>query len=79
MATSHQIEHVIKRAEKQVALHGFENGVNTSVIMLAGFGYLAHEIKESKMSMKKAMALAGTVGLAAGNVIMLGILKVLSS
>ena len=44
MANGHQLDIAIKKAAEQLARDGWETA-DLRLVMLAGFGYLAHEIR----------------------------------
>ena len=48
MSNGHQLEFAIKKATERVAEEGWE-AADTRLITLAGFGYLAYEIRKTQL------------------------------
>lgn len=63
---THQIEYLITEATERVAAQGV--AADTTDLMLAAFGYLAHEVRRPKQAWagKKVMAGSGLGGVGLG-------------
>ena len=75
MANSHQMEQAIHRATEEVAEQGWENA-DLRLVMLAGFGYLAHELtraRQPRWNLRWVVPVLLTVGAGIGG----GVLKIL--
>lgn len=76
MANGHQMEHLIREATHRVAEQG--GNADLSDQMLAGFGYLAHEINKPQWwALKRVLPAAFGIGATAGAGLVAGILKFL--
>ena len=67
MSNGHQLELAIKEATEKVAKDGWE-AADTRLITLAGFGYLAHEIRNAPSTQLRTLIPVsfGSGGIAAG-------------
>ncbi len=61
MANGHQLDIAIKAAAEQLAREGWESA-DLRLVMLAGFGYLAHEIRRPPWLRLRTLWPAGIAG-----------------
>lgn len=77
MANGHQLEMAIKEAADTLAREGWESA-DLRLVMLAGFGYLAHEIRRPPWLRLRTLWPAGfAVGTGVGAGVYMAVLRML--